>query len=281
MTIVHIVGKPRQGKGILMTYLGLFVADAGNPVVANYHLDSPAATFFDFYDMLGFLRKPRCEPQRLLLIDELPGWCDSYVTQAKTSRFATHFVNQSAKLGYDLIFTSQRTKRSDINFRELSDFRLKATKDEAGRKFVYSVLDPEEDEDVETGKKFSLSYDLAMSFWSRYDTFEAVPPIGLDEMLVEMQRYDPERMNETIEAQVLTLYNRRAQLGLKPGVRKDEIENALLECRLPLVYSKFVCVRLLKRLLRKEPPLPEKAPSTVEAEATKEDRKLVWSPFRR
>lgn len=246
MTVLHITGKMRTGKGVFATYLGLYVAEAGNPVDCNYHITNPMVRWITFYDLLEFLKKPRQSPPHLLIIDELPGWCDSYVTQAKSSRYATYFLNQSAKLGYDLIFTSQRTMRADINFRELSDARCRAEKNEEHKCFEYHWLDPEEtEEDVDTGRVTRIPYELAAQFWERYDTFEAVPPIGLDEILVEMEKYDPQRMNATIERQVSILLG-KGELTL--AAKLIDVKDALLELCEPVCYAPYVHVRLLRRL---------------------------------
>lgn len=246
MTILHIVGKMRTGKGILATFLGCYVADKGNPVDSNYTIKAPNFHLIDFYGLLEFLKQKRQSPPHLLIIDELPGWCDSYVTQAKSSRYATYFLNQSAKLGYDLIFTSQRTMRADINFRELSDARCRAEKNEEKKCFEYHWLDPEQtEEDVETGAVTRIPFEMAKQFWDRYDTFEAVPPVGLDEVLVEMEKYDPQRMNATIERQVSILL---AKAELTLAAKLIDVKDALLELCEPVCYAPYVHVRLLRRL---------------------------------
>lgn len=200
MTNLHIIGKPRTGKGVLMTFFSLMLADSGQIINSNYHMDSPNVQYITFYDLLSFLKKPRQEPIRTNNIDELPGWCDSYVSSSKSSRFASHMLNQSQKLGYDMMFSSQRSMRADINFRELRDAALKAERVEGG--FIYHVLDPDEtEEDVDTGKTIKLTDEMASQYWNRYDTFEAVPPVGLDEVLVEMQKFDPKKMDAFISQQ--------------------------------------------------------------------------------
>lgn len=259
MTILHIIGKPRQGKGVLTSKLALDHADAGGIVDSNYHMDSPNVHWIDFYELLTFLKKPRQTPQHLLVIDELPGWCDSYVSQSKSSRFATHFLNQSQKLGYDLIFTSQRSMRADINFRELSDCRLRAEKKEGY--FKYHVLDPDEiNEDVETGKTLKLPFSLAQQFWNRFDTYEAVPPVGLDAVLSEMQKGDPERLRVELDRQVQILLGK-----WEPGSKVDRISvtSALIDAGEPIVHAALVAYRLAEQLRRNRiPQLQTETPST-------------------
>lgn len=294
MTILHITGKPRKGKGILQTFLTLPIADAGKPVDSNYHLYTaehqphPNVNFIGFYDLLSFLKKPRVTPEHLLNIDELPGWCDSYATQAKGSRFASHFVNQSQKLGYDMIFTSQRAKRADINYRELADLRMDATRVSlCGSKrcpedcthfnecyFQYQPMDMNNlEEDVPKGKPLKLPFSMAKTFWSRYDTYEAVPPVGLDEVLVEMQKYDPTRHNQIINEQV-----RAVREAWQPSYIMDRttVKDIMLELYLPTVDVDVVFSRL--RRTRQETQVQKKRTETPQVEAApyQRDVTLKW-----
>lgn len=302
MTILHIVGKPRAGKGIIETFLACYVGDAGTIVDSNYHIwDLTPETnrqcqcsacqrenrnrvvgrnhnCIGFYDLLEFLKKPRQSPLHLLNIDELPGWCDSYVTSSKSSRYATHFLNQSQKLGYDLIFTSQRTMRADINFRELSDARCRAEKNMEKQCFEYHWLNPEEtEEDVETGAVTRIPFEMAKDFWGRYDTFEAVPPVGLDEVLVEMEKYDPVRMNRTIDTQVQLLL---AKAELTTLAKLIDVKDALLELGEPTCYAPYVHVRLLRRLRMPSIPLQTQTPKQLE-EASQLQYSDRWRALRK
>lgn len=286
MTILHIIGKPRQGKGIMMTHLSLGVADAGNPVDTNYNLLSkdgqpmPNVKYIGFYDLLQFLKKPRQEPTHLLNIDELPGWCDSYVSSSKSSRFATHFLNQSAKLGYDMIFSSQRSMRADINFRELSDCRLEATKDTEKKVFRYQPMNPDIlDDDVPMGKAILLPFDLAQSFWNRYDTYEAVPPVGLDEVLSDMQKYDPARHNANVDRLVnLLLECWHPQYILDLSTVKD----ILLEQHQALGDAVLVFSRLRRRMREKrEVPIVAAIPNIPQVQHTIESSREGWLRFQK
>lgn len=276
MTILHIVGKPRSGKGVLMTFLSLSLADGGQLVDSNYHMNSPNVNFISFYDLLNFLKKPRVSPQHLLVIDELPGWCDSYVVQSKSSRYASHFVNQSQKLGYDLIFSSQRSMRADINYRELSDVRLKAEKVDGG--FIYKVLDPEIlDEDVETGQQITLPLELAKDYWNRFDTYEAVPPIGLDEAIFEMQKYDPAQQNQTIN----NLCNKLLECYPNVQFRNvNSVSDCLLELGLTGVFSGLILARL-QRWQQTGKPNPPTATSPLGEKNTMQNRTAKWLQYQK
>lgn len=246
--IIELNGKLRQGKGILATGLAIARADKGVPVLCNYHIHHPLCKYIDFYDLTELLLKGRQEPQKTVVIDELPSWIDSRVSSSKGSRFATYFVDQSAKLGYDLIFTAQRNMRADIEYRELVDIRFVAEKDAAAKVFHYKLMDTNyPSEDVETGRVFHLPYMVASMWWDRYDTYEAVAPLGINELLVEMQKNDPERANRTINQQVDVILE-NSEYIVNQKITVALIKSVLLELHLPVTFAPFVHVRLLRKL---------------------------------
>lgn len=242
-----------------MTYLAS-INGSENPIDANYHLfqfQCPTRCI-TFYELIKFLKLPRQNPEHLLLIDELPGWCDSYVPSEKGARFATHFLNQAQKLGYDLIFTSQRRMRANINFRELSDLAFKAEKNQLCSlkkckgltceyvdvcNFTYKVLDPDNtEEDIETGKKITIPFRLAIEeVFGRFDTWEAVPPVGLDDVLNELRNHDPVALNKEVNRQVSVL--REAYPSLRGGTI-PQISELLLDIGEHIKHSGLVCARL-------------------------------------
>lgn len=287
--VIGIKGQRRTGKGILMTLFGLLRADSGHPVVGNYtlydengrgewineHWTGRVHKNFQkigFYDLISFLRKPRQKPPVMVLIDELPGWLDSYVSQSKGSRFGSHMLNQSAKLGYWFEYTAQRTKRVDINFREGTDICFMAEKDVANQKFVYHVLDANNtEEDVPTGQKIEIPFSLAQQFWNRYDTYEAVPPIGLDDVLLEMEKYDPVRKLKTVQQQAAILREKQ-QLG--QGARLNEVKYALLCEHLPTTFAGDVHVALQRPLTYTPVTILQEPAQTAEAPIHQEEVKL-------
>lgn len=244
--IIGINGKLRQGKGILATMLGLAVADEGGQVLSNYWADSDNWKTIDFYDLCLLMQKGRQEPQKLIIIDELPGWLDSRVSMTKANRFGTYFLFQSAKLGYNLIYTAQLNMRTELAFRELCDLRVMAEKDEEKKCFKYSILDQAEtDADVPTGRSFSIPFELASSFWNRYDTYEAVAPVGMSELFQEMEKFDPVRKLKTVQAQAEVL---RLKQGLGPAAKLNEVKYALLCEHLPTTFASDVHVALQRSL---------------------------------
>lgn len=258
MTIIGINGKLRTGKGILATKLALAVADEGGKVLSNYSMDSPNTSKIDFYDLVSLLKKPRQEPTVTIVIDELQGWLDSYVGTGKSNRFGSYFLFQSAKLGYDLIYTTQITMRALNSFRELCDYRYCAKVDRANGVFYYYVLDPKiADDDVPTGEYFTITFEQASKWWDRYDTFEAVVPLGMNELFVDMEKHDPERMNATIDRQVSLLILELQRLGARRVQTKLEVEDMLLHLNEPLVFSKYVYLRLRRQLSSRHTQLPQ------------------------
>lgn len=215
---------------------------SGGKVLSNYTIKHPNATKIDFYDFLSLLRKPRQEKTVLLVIDELPTWIDSYcTTTSKSNRMASHFCNQSAKLGYHLAYTAQRTRRADINYREMVDISYRAEKDAANNVFHYILLDPNFiDEDIDTGRRLHIPFAAARLWWNRYNTYESVTPLGLDEFFFELEKTDPRRL--------LMVVNRQAQLlrgaGLHGRLNIAQVELALMDRGELPFFAKYVAVRL-------------------------------------
>lgn len=172
-----------------MTLVALWCASHGYTVLSNYHIKHQNVQVIDFYDFVNLLAQGRHPGRSLIAIDELQGWIDSRVSSSKSNRYATYVLFQSAKLGYDIVYTTQVNMRADIDYRTLADIRLKAEKDTANRQFVYTVMDPDvQDKEVPTGQELVIPYSVASVWWDRYDTYEAVRPVGLAEILQELKR---------------------------------------------------------------------------------------------
>lgn len=235
----------RQGKGILSTFIALAFAECGGEVLTNYTINNPSCRKISFYEFLELLTKPRRATPTLICIDELPTWIDSYcTTQSKSNRYASHFCNQSAKLGYDLVYTAQRTRRADINYREMVDVSFRAVKDEEQQFFNYVLLDASViDEDVETNQSLSIPFGVAANWWSLYDTFEPVTPEGLSDFMVEIEKSDYKKMVATVDRQVQKLKGKNVRY--LPSVVAAEL--ALMDVGESPVFAKYVKERLSSR----------------------------------
>lgn len=271
--IFGINGKLRQGKGILATKIGLAFADSGGKVKCNYKISHPNVEEISFYQFVELLNKPRAASQTLLIIDEIYGWLDSYMSQSKANRFASYFVFQSAKLGYDIIYTSQLTMRAMNTLRELCDARVYAKKDVKNQVFKYYVLDPNEpDDDIPTGKILKLPFSEAAKFWDRYNTYEGVKPYGLKDFLTEIEKTDSGRMKKTIDRQVSTLSSLIETGAIAKDTRRIAVESALLDIDESREFSALVSFRLEQQLRQKNTSFQQqKSPSSMEI-----DRKQGW-----
>lgn len=240
MTILGINGKLRQGKGILLTNLAIDVANSGLPVLSNYKIDHKNCKTIDFYDFIKLIKQPRAEQQTMLALDEIQNWLDSYIGQSKSGRYGSYLIFQSAKLGYDVGYTTQLTMRAQNTLRELADFRIYAKKDSAAEKFYYFWLDPNiTDDDVPTGAGFTITYEQASEWWNRYDTYEAVAPAGIDDFFNSLLKDDPKRKNERIDQQVELLCNQ--EFYIEPT--RIGVESALLQLQQTTIFSPLVAHR--------------------------------------
>lgn len=249
MTIIGINGKLRQGKGILESKIALGIADSGGRVKSNHTLQSPNSEKIDFYDFCQLLMKPRQTPQVTLSIDEIQGWLDSYVGQSKSGRFGSYFAFQSAKLGYSLVYTSQLNMRAMNTLRELCDFRVYAIKDAANEVFYYLILDPNEpDDDIFTGRYFTITYDEASKWWDRYDTYEPVTPLGIQELFTDLEKYDPERLDVTLNCQTKLILEKAEKDGVKPPTSRIGVKSWLISLKQPSAFADLVAFRISQQL---------------------------------
>lgn len=240
LTILGINGKLRQGKGILLTNLALTMADAGMPVLSNYAIDHKNCKVIDFYDFIRLIKQPRAEQLTMLAIDEIQGWLDSYIGQSKSGRYGSYFIFQSAKLGYEIGYTTQLTMRAQNTLRELADYRIYAKKDATNKEFYYFWLDPNvTDDDVPTGAGFKITYEQASTWWDKYDTFEAVAPAGINEFFDSLLKSDPKRKNERINQQVELLCEQK--FYIEPT--RIGVESALLQLQQSTIFSPLVAHR--------------------------------------
>lgn len=238
--IIQISGKLRQGKGIFLVLLALVYCESGGTVLANFEIKHKNAKKIDFYDFLNLLRQPRQNKNILICIDELPTWIDSYsTTTSKSNRMASHFCNQSAKLGYDMAYTAQRTRRADINYREMVDLSLRAEKTDGV--FNYMILDPNFiDEDIDTGRRIRIPFKAASLWWNRYNTYESVVPLGLEEFFFELEKTDPQRLLATVNRQAKLLREK----GIVGRLTQAQVKLALMDAGELPFFAEYVAVRL-------------------------------------
>lgn len=279
--IFGINGGLRQGKGILATKLALAIADSGGEVLSNYWMDSPNVKHIEFYDLIELLKAGRQEPTKLIVLDEIYGWLESRVASSKVNRFASYFLFHSAKLGYDLIYTAQLNMSVDCRLRELSTLRVLAQKDTENKRFLYHALDNRyTDDDVPTGKVFSLSWDEASKFWKRYDTYEAITPAGMNALVSEVQREDPQRKNQMVDHQVSTLRNLIEKGELPQDTRLIAVKSALLQSGFSVELADLVSYRLTLPQNKTEDSTPKTQDPTIDLGFVPVEKKEGWSRLR-
>lgn len=245
--IAIIQGKLRQGKGILATKLALKDANLGNQVKSNYNIKHANCTKIDFIQLVKLLELPRQNPPVTLCLDELYAWLDSYISSSKANRFASYLIFQSAKLGYNLIITTQLIMRLLNSIRGMATKRYLAYKDSVGKRFIYQELDSNSpDENIPIGNGVIITFEQASKFWDLYDTFEPVEPLGLDSFIAEIVKNNPKKMNDFINNQVEILYK---EYEKKPFYLNNiAIKSHLLAINQPIVFYDFVLYRLQSKI---------------------------------
>lgn len=185
--IIGVNGGLRQGKGIFMMYLIMLQHKLGLPTLANFTVRIPTCKKITFLDYLSIIEGGRVTTPTLLALDEVQAWgLDSRSSFSKFSKYGGYAIDQSAKLGYTVVYSSQRFGRADVELRQLTDIRFVAEKTKAG--FRYKRMKKNADLDVPTGQIFFIPFQTAMGFWDLYDTYEAVKPVGFDSFLQDLRR---------------------------------------------------------------------------------------------
>lgn len=184
--IIGVNGGLRQGKGIFMMYWVMLQHRMGLPTIANFSIKLSTCRKINFLDYLKLVGGGRVEKPTLLILDEVQTWIDSRSAQSKFNKFGGYVLDQSAKLGYTVIYSSQRFGRADIELRMLTDVRFIAEKRPYG--FRYNRMKKNAEHDIPTGQSFCIPFSVARSYWHLYDTYEAVKPVGFDNLVREIER---------------------------------------------------------------------------------------------
>lgn len=253
-----ISGKLRTGKGVLATREALKELNAGKKVLSNYTIKHKNASKIDFFELLSLLEKPRQNPPVTIVLDEVQGWLDSYVGQSHSGRIGSYFVFQSAKLGYNMIITSQIIMRAFNTLRLLATHRYRANVDRKKKCFYYYILNPNNpDEDELTGCGFTISFEEASTFWDLYDTYEPVKPLGIDTIKADLLKHDPKKMMDFVSYQANIVTKLIDKEGIKLRLTESLVKYLLLRLYQPTVFSKYVFLDILLNTDRKRKSLKE------------------------
>lgn len=205
------------------------------PVYTNFKIDLAGVTVVSLSELLklGKLKSGT------IIVDELYAYADSRVSSSRVNRMFSYFIFQSRKLGVDVIYTSQLDSSVDLRTFELTTEKILANGlDDSGQFVDYDI----EYEDGEVDD-FSLPlWYFKENVFPVYDTNEIIEPVNVEELLVELEKTNPEIFNKRIDDAVDLLLKKG--INKKSKLFKYDVDNFMVRAGLPENLSSYVYDRL-------------------------------------
>lgn len=244
--IIIVNGKPRSGKTFFIFLLAWMRLLRGERVLGNFTIKHPNYGSIEPYDLVKLLVEGRGEERRTLVLQEVYAWLNSHRALSNINDFESTFVFQSGKLNIDIFCDSQLIGRVDSCLKDMADARFEAIKGKDG--FRYYALDVRErscNVRLNRGPVF-VPFALAKRVWDNYRTFDQTFPIGLNNLLVAMERTDNKLVNSRVDAQCALLLKNREMLPKR--ITKVGVEDVLLQLGESGVFAGLVAARLCSKL---------------------------------
>lgn len=243
--ILGAFGNVGSFKTCIITLISLIYLKAGIPVYANYTIDFPRYSHLIHKLSLSELLELRID-RGLILVDEVYTVAESRISTSKLNRFFSYFVFQSRKMHVDIIYTSQLTSAVDKRLFNLTDKKL-ACFGSQSNKTVKFLLNQDHNGKQ---KKHTFSINLEVFrdvVFNHYDTYESVDPLGIKDLIIDIERFDPVKLNQRVDDAILNLKRFYPRL-INPRVKKYEIEDAILRLGEASSLASLVCNRIKSNL---------------------------------
>lgn len=235
MTIFGFFGDVGSYKTSLMTAFLREGSLMGLDSWTNYLVDFENNHEVDLSGLLSLGRV-----SGLMGIDEIYTVAESRVSSSKLNRFFSYFIFQSRKIGgdegLDVLYTAQLSSSVDKRLFDLTDvkFACFGENDEGDIEFAYVVGQDGDIEEIVIPKEF-----FEVEIWGHYDTYQKVNPLGIEDLIVEVERFDCDKINSRIDGYVKRI--RDTGINIK---FKYQLEDCMLRLGIPQSVSKFVWNRL-------------------------------------
>lgn len=261
-------GNIGEGKTIFLVYLcwklhcwNLQVAEKYRvPIFTNFMLKYPEARSIGVSDLLqaGGLKSG------FMVLQEAYTWMESRASSSLLNRYVSYFIFQSRKRNVDVFADAQLGSTIDLRLYELAHIIGLARKDMPNRVFTYQFA-------IRSGLgirlvKVKLPMLIASMFWDDYNTDEPAPPLGVEELQFQMDKYSPVKINVRVDDMVSKLLgegkysnavyyvnnvpHKFAEIPYRLGwdnpkaVYKYQVEDTLLRLGEPLPLAPLVTNRL-------------------------------------
>lgn len=184
--IIGVIGKPRMGKTLFITMMGLFDLEGYNPVLhmiqkyaqyekrkiyANYPL-SIEYTPYNMDDILSIKNlKVDLEPKTFLM-QEAGKWFDSRKSMTPQNMDLINFTGQSGKRETNLYYDDQFITRIDKGLRDVTEFSYLAfcKRTTMGEPFLFEYEEYGGYFQYATGRTIKLPAVFMEQYYTMYDT---------------------------------------------------------------------------------------------------------------
>lgn len=241
--ILGIFGNVGKFKTALATLIIWLYLQAGVPVYTNYKIDFPEYSHLLHKLSLSQLLELDVD-FGVIVIDEVYTIAEARISMSKVNRFFSYFIFQSRKIRVHIIYTSQLTSAVDLRLFNLTDKKIACyglQKDGTVKiKLVY------DHNGKEKKKSYRISLDVFKTWiFNHYDTYEPIDPIGLLDLIVDIEKYEPEKLNKRIDS---VIYQLKKCFKISQNAKKYEIEDCLLRIGYPSSLASYVANRLRNRI---------------------------------
>lgn len=241
LLICGLFGNVGKYKTALATLIVLFYVSRGIPVYTNYTVSF--AKYAHLIHKLSITKLLELEVDRgMILIDEVYTIAESRVSTSKVNRFFSYFIFQSRKLHVDIFYTAQLTSSVDLRLYNLTDQKIACFGLGSGGVVKFKRV---WDKNGRTKKK-SISIPFAVFnslVFNHYDTYNPVDPLGLLELVVDIEKTDHVALNKRIDESIAKLSARFPEL-MNSKLTKYVLDDCLTLLGLPLNLSSYVYNRI-------------------------------------
>jgi hypothetical protein len=199
--LIGIFGLLGDGKTAFATMLARNLANFFNaPIVSNYRfLNTPNTRVLEMSDLVGE-EVIDC----VVVPDEVYAYADARVSLSDQNRYFSYFISQARKsphsdgsrgIGNYVIYTSQLQSQVDIRLYDLTNLYVMMERTPSGDFGFEWVRDTGDSGDGII--PYQVMKEQAFDF---YSTDQKVAPLGIESMRVNMEKFNPYKINFRVDS---------------------------------------------------------------------------------
>lgn len=241
--ILGLFGNVGKFKTALATLIAYILLKSGIPVYTNYNMNFEGLNHLIHKLSLSSLLELDVDVGAIL-VDEVYTVAEARVSSSKVNRFFSYFIFQSRKLKVNIIYTSQLTSAVDLRLFNLTNLKIACFGLQKNGKIKFRIV---YDKDGKPKKK-TVNIDLRVfkeMIFDHYDTYEPVNPVGLLDLVVDIEKHEPEKLNARIDG-IIELLKKHYEISWSS--KKNDIEDCLLRIGYPSALASYVYKRLNNRI---------------------------------